>query len=119
DAALVAPDIRKDLVQRASHPGQLGIGNSHRLDGQCAVRAMIVAANEPIRLEPASERCLGDLVVADFRLAEAATAVPQQLVARLQLSRLDEPTGILITGSPYQVVRRYVERVSGLRVQPQ
>src|ERR1700734_3307892 len=115
----MAVNFRKDTVQFARDPLKLSVSNRHRLDGQGTVSSGVVLTNETIRLEPPSQRRLGNFLAANLGLPRRDTPTPLQLVTRDELSCGNELASAHTTGPPDKMVCSDVEYVAGLRVQAQ
>src|ERR1700722_8367019 len=100
----MAVNLRKDTVQLACDPLKLSISNRHRLDGQGTVGPSAVLTNEPIRLEPPSQRCLGNFLAVNLGLTGRVAPAPLQLVTRDELSCGNELACAHTAGPPDEMI---------------
>src|SRR4051794_14747313 len=94
----------EDALEMTHHPGVFVLGHGEKLEGERAVRPMVVLPDEAVGLQPSGEGRLGQLALADLTLTGVDASMPLELVTWPEIAGRDERATSVPCRSPHEVV---------------
>ena len=110
EPTVLAMHLREQGIEVVRHPRLLGVGDGHGLDRQRAIRAVVVLADEPIGLQPTSERCFRNVTRGGSPRSPRLVRCHSSLSPDFNVPASRNDPVALAARPPDEVVRRDVER---------